>query len=116
MTKLTTRLADATSKGKDTASLQAKMTDAQTQITAAGTAADAAVSLTANLQPDNGDKTLADANKKALQDGRAKIQEALKAVQAARADIKAVIDGIKGFKLDVAATTTAGTSVAPTVR
>jgi hypothetical protein len=27
-----------------------------------------------------------------------------------------VFDGIKGFKLDVAATTTAGTSVAPTVR
>lgn len=104
--KLTTRLADATTKGEDVVALQARVVSAQAQLAAAGVAADAAVSLTAALNPDNGDKTLADANKKALQDGRAKIQEAMKALQAARADIKAVVDGIKALKLEASASTT----------
>lgn len=106
ITKLTARLAEAKTTGKDTAAQDAAIVSAQTQLTAAGVAADAAVALTANLQPDNGDKTVADANKKALQDARAKIQEGLKALDTARKDLRSVVTGIKGFKLNAEATTT----------
>lgn len=109
LAKLSTRLSDAASAGTDVSAEQSLVTSAQGHIADATTAADAAVSLTANLQPDNGDETVAAANKQALKDGRAKIQEALKALQGARTDINALVSGVK--KLNASASTESQTDV-----
>lgn len=109
ITKLAARLTEASTAGSDVSAQQKALADAQTKLTTATAAADAAVALTKDLKPDNGDKTIADANKKALEAGRAKIKEANDALKGARADIKTATDGIK--KLNTRATVNATTSV-----
>lgn len=108
--KLEARIGEATTSGADTTALAATLADAKTQLTSAATAADAAVALTASLAPDNGDKTAMDANKKALQDARAKIQAALKALDTARKDLRDIATGLKGLGLGASATGSASAS------
>lgn len=105
--KLATRLSDAASAGSDVASLQLLQSGIAAKLAVANASADAAVSLTANLQPDNGDKTVMAANEAALKDARAKIQDALKTLQDVRSDVHDIIMGLKGLKLDGQATTSA---------
>lgn len=115
--KLETRISEATTAGKDTASLASLLADAKTQLTAASASADAALSLTTSLTPDNGDKAAMDANKKALQDARAKIQEALKALEKARKDMRDIATGLKGLGLGAAGSATVSTdAAAPTAQ
>ena len=109
ITKLAARLTEASTAGKDVAAQQKALADAQSKLATATAAADAAVALTKDLKPDGGDKTIADANKKALEAGRAKIKEANDALKGARADIKTATDGIK--KINASATVNATTSV-----
>lgn len=109
ITKLAARLTEASTAGSDVSAQQKALADAQTKLTTATAAADAALALTKDLKPDNGDKTIADANKKALEAGRAKIKEANDALKGARADIKTATDGTK--KLNARATVNATTSV-----
>jgi hypothetical protein len=62
--KLDTRIAEAKSAGKDVAALESASADMKTQISEAKANASAAITLTVNLKPDNGDKALMESNKK----------------------------------------------------
>lgn len=104
ITKIGARLTEAATTGADVSVGQGALADAQAKLTAAGIAADAAVALTANLLPDNGDAAAAAANKQALQDGRAKIKEANDTLKDARALMKTAVDNVK--KLNTTASTT----------
>src|SRR3989344_1599867 len=87
--KLQDRITSASATSS--ASATAALSDMNTQTGNAKAAADAAVALVVNLQPDNGDKTVQTANTQALKDARAKIQEAIKAIQAARKDAHTIV-------------------------
>lgn len=104
--KLATRLSDAATAGKDVASLQLVQSGIAGKLADAIASADAAVSLTANLQPDNGDKTVMASNEAALKDARAKIQTALKTLQGVRADLGTIVKGLKALNVSAEASTT----------
>lgn len=106
--KISARLSEAAGTGIDVSASQAALADATTKLADAGTQADAAVSMTASLKPDNGEATVAASNKAALQGARAKLQAAMKDLQAARADLKTAILGVK--KINASASATASTS------
>lgn len=93
--KLETRIADAKTAGKDVAALETALADMKAKIADAKTQADAAVALTANLKPDNGDQAIMDANKKALTDARGKLKAAQESLKTARKDAQTIVKGLK---------------------
>jgi len=95
--KLETRIAAAKTAGKDVVVLEAAFTDFKTQLSEAKANADAAVALTVNLKPDNGDKALMESNKKALSDARAKIRAGQADLKVARKDLEIIIKGLKAL-------------------
>lgn len=99
--KLDTRISEAKSAGKDVSALEAASLDMKTQITEAKANASAAITLSANLKPDNGDKTLMESNKKALMDARAKLKAAHEDLKSARKDAETIVKGLKGFGVKV---------------
>lgn len=92
--KVKTRLDAYT--GANASTLQGLYTDMLAKIASANTSAQAAVTETATLKPDNGDATIAAANKTALDDARAKVKSATTDLKTAVADLHKVILGIKG--------------------
>ncbi len=99
--KLDTRIIEAKTAGKDVTVLEnasiamkAKIADAKVQATAA-------INLTSNLRPDNGDQATVDANKKAMTDARAKIKLATEDLKAARKDAETIVKGLKSFNSSV---------------
>jgi hypothetical protein len=106
--KLGVRITDAQTKGKDVATANTLLADMNVKIADAKVQADAAVSLTATLKPDNGDKTIMDANKKAIKDAQAKLKTAREDLKAARKAAGDIVKALKDMKTDatVAATTT----------
>ena len=92
-TKLQARIDASTSTDKTAfvtaqADMQAKLTDASAQ-------ASAAVTATANLTPDNGDAAVAKANEAALKGARAQIEAATKDLKDARKDVETILKGLK---------------------
>ena len=102
--KLQTRLAASASSGANTSQLMATLKDMSDKLSDAGTQAQAAVSVSATLTPDNGDKTKMAQNTAALKTARADIQAAQKDLVTARQDAQTIITALK--TLDVQATTT----------
>ncbi|MBI2030016.1 hypothetical protein HYT05_00145 [Candidatus Kaiserbacteria bacterium] len=111
--KLDTRIKDAQAKGKDVTAAATLLADMNAKIADAKVQADAAVSLTTSLKPDNGDKAIMDANKKALKDAQAKLKAAREDLKAARKAAGDIVKSLKEMKTDatVAATTTTTTTV-----
>lgn len=107
--KLQSRISDAQASGKDVTSLSASVTDMNAKIADANAQADAAVTLVANLKPDNGDKTTMTANSTALKSARADIASATKDLQAARADSNTIVRGLHsiGASANASASSTA---------
>ncbi len=95
--KLQARLQELQGQGKDVGPLLTALTDMAAKLKDAATQAQAAVSMTATLTPDNGDKTKMDANTSALKAGRSDIQAAQKDLQAARKDVKTILDGMRAL-------------------
>lgn len=95
--KLQTRITTAKDDGHDVAPMETAYADYTAKIKDATVQANAAIDLTANLKPDNGDKTIADANKKALTDARVKIRAGESDLRTARQDALTIIKGLKGF-------------------
>jgi hypothetical protein len=91
--KLEARITASTST--NVTALQAAYTDMQAKVADATTQANAAVSATASLSPDNGDATIAASNTAAVKAARADIQTATADLKAARADISTVLQGLK---------------------
>lgn len=108
--KLSTRITEAQAQGKDVANANASLIAMSTKIADAKTQADAVVSLTATLKPDNGDKTVADANKKALKDAQAKLKAAREDLKAARKAAGDIVKSIKEMKTDASASATTSAS------
>ncbi len=109
--KLQARIDAAKAAGTDTASAETALADMKTQLADAKAQADAAVSETENLQPDNGDATVRASNLAALKDARAKLVTAAKDLAKARHDIAQIYAVVKGSGGSSAeATTTASTT------
>lgn len=104
-TKLQERITAAQAAGTDVAAATAALADFNLKVADAKVQADAAVSLTASLAPDNGDKTVLEANKKALKDARTKLVNGEKDLAAARHDAATIYGVVKG-KGEVKTTTT----------
>jgi hypothetical protein len=94
--KLQERITAAQTAGANVSAATAALVDFNAKIADAKVQADAAVTLTANLTADGGDKTVAAANKKALTDARAKLVVAEKDLAAARHDAATIIGTVKG--------------------
>ncbi|MEK7602031.1 MAG: hypothetical protein AAB472_00900 [Patescibacteria group bacterium] len=96
VTKLEARIAAAQTAGADVIEAQAALTDLKAKIADAKVQADAAVALTVNLQPDNGDATVKASNLAALKDARTKLELAHKDLAAAREDAGKIFGVVKG--------------------
>jgi hypothetical protein len=106
--KLQARIAAAPS-GTDTTQVNAWLSDMNTQIANANTQAQAAVSLVANLQPDQGNATVEASNKTALQNARADIKTALADLKTARSDAGSIVKAIESWKVSATASSTTST-------
>lgn len=114
-TKLQARIAAEQSAGKDVTALTAVLSDLGTKLSDAGTQAQTAVSISASLTPDAGDKTKMAANTNALKTARADIALAQKDLEASAKDIATIIAGLKKLQVMNTATTTAPTTT-PIIR
>lgn len=113
-TKLQARITAAQTAGVDVSAAVTAMADFNAKIADAKTQADAAAAEVANLQVDNGDKTVLAANQAALKDARTKLNAAEKDLAAARHDAATIYGIVKGKggvegQGDVHATTSAET-------
>lgn len=110
--KLQTRITALQSAGKDVTSLNSMISDMTAKITDAGTQASAAVSKTATLVPDQGNKTIADANLAALKIARADIKTGNSDLQTAKKDAENILKGVRKLtpRNGMTATTTASST------
>lgn len=102
-TKLQARIAAAQSAGLDTTALSAALTDMNAKLSDVNSQAQAAVSATVSLAPDNGDKTIMASNAAVFKTARKDLQTAQQNLVAARKDITIIL---KGLKVSTTATTT----------
>lgn len=98
--KLQARISSVQSAGVDTTALSAALADLQTQISNASSQAQAAVSVSAALTLDQGDKTKMAANEAALKQARGNLETAEKALKAARKDVETILKGIRSAKIN----------------
>jgi hypothetical protein len=106
--KIGTRISAAQASGADVSAAIAAHTDFDAKVADASTQAQAAVSETASLQPDNGDATLMASNTATLKDAKSKLDAAQADLKAARADVTTILAAIKGKgEVKATATTTA---------
>lgn len=95
--KLQARIQAASTAGNDTTALTAALTDMSSKLQDAQTQAQAAVTVTESLQPDNGSSTVMASNTATLKQGRTDFQTATSDLQAARKDITTIVAGLKAF-------------------
>jgi hypothetical protein len=106
-TKLKVRIDSATSSGTDASAAEALYTDMQVKIADANAQADAALSIIANLKPDNGDKAKASTNEEALKEARTKIKAGLQAAKDARQIAREIVNALRESRADDAISETA---------
>jgi hypothetical protein len=94
-TKLSARI-DAAASTTDVTALHTALTDMQAKIADAKTQANAAVSETTNLKPDNGDAAVKASNTAALKDARTKLEAARADIKAAYQDAQTIVKGVRG--------------------
>lgn len=93
----------------DMSGLQTKLADFKSRITDADTLADQAISITALLKPDDGDKTTLDANNTALKQARDYLKNAQQDIKDARKDLTDLLKGVKTSNATSAAATSTST-------
>lgn len=99
--KLQTRIAAAKTAGKEVSALETTLADFNAKLTDAKAQADAALSITAALQPDQGEAQF-QANKKALMDARLKLKAGREDLKAARRDAGEIVQSLKSMmKMEV---------------
>ena len=94
--KLEVRINAAAEGGMDVSELTAALQSLSAHIDSANAHAQAAVDGTAHLKPDEGDTTVAEANRAALKTAREELRLAHEDIKADREDIRTIIDGLKG--------------------
>lgn len=105
--KLKTRIDEAASQGKDVTTLNTQLNELAAKITSANTHARAAVEGTAELTPDEGDKTKQEANRAALQKARDELKAGHEDIKAGREIIRKIVSELK----PAAGTTTSAAGV-----
>lgn len=105
---LQTRISGAPA-GTDTTQVNAWLSDMNSKVADANAQAQAAVSLVANLQPDQGNASVAASNKTALQSARNDIKTALADLKAARQDAGSIVKAIESWKTSASASSTVST-------
>ena len=95
-----------TSLGSQGTNFQSSLDDADAKIKDSQVQAANAVSLVANLQPDNGDDNVLQSNITALKSARNDIQTANQELKTAYQDFKTIVQGIKGLKTSSSASPT----------
>ncbi len=104
--KLQTRITETQTAGKDVTTLNTLLTAYNAKIADAKVQAQAAITLTASLTPDNSDEAKFQANKKALTDARAKLRLAEQDLKAARENARKIINELKKLNPNASASTT----------
>ncbi len=107
--KLQVRLQAAQQGGADVTVLVQALTAMGTSLGSAQTHAQAAISGSATLTPDQGDKDKMKANTTALQGAKAEIVAAQKDIVAARKEAETIIKGLRTLKVGASASTTVQT-------
>jgi chromosome segregation ATPase len=111
-TKLNARIQAAATAGANVTALQTALNDLATKISDANTQAQASVTTTASLAPDNGDTTKMASNTAALKQGRANLTTVAADLKAARADVATITKGLKAIgPINAGATASSTTSV-----
>lgn len=106
-TKLQTRISAAQSSGANVSSAVSALADMNAKTSDASVKAQAAVSETSGLQPDNGVSTVMASNTAALKDARSKLQAAQQDLVAARKDAGSIIKTLEDLKVSASSTTSA---------
>jgi len=109
-TKLSARISAAESAGKDVTSIKTTLNDMNAKITDANTQSSAAVGLIGNLTPDNGDQTKAAANNAALKSAHADIKTSVQDLVTAKQDAHTIVKALVALKIDVQASASASTT------
>lgn len=112
--KLQARITAAAAAGMNVSAAQTAYADMTAKVADAKVQAQAATSLTANLKPDNGDKTLFASNAQALKDARAKLKLAEADLRTARKDVNTILKAVKGMRAEGHAEGTATTTASTT--
>jgi len=110
-TKIEGRIAEAKTAGKDVAALEKNLTDFRAKITDENAEAQKALNLITPLAPDNGDKTVMTANKKALTDARAAIKKAHQDIMDARKIAGTMVKALGDNSLKASVNGSASTTV-----
>jgi hypothetical protein len=104
--QLQTRITAAQSAGNDMNASVSALADMNAKIADANTQANAATTEIANLQPDNGDATIAASNTATLKDARSKVQAGQQDLVAARKDAGAIVKALLALKVSGSASST----------
>jgi len=107
--KLQARVQAAGQAGNDVTTVNALLIDMSAKLTDAQTKAQAAITVSATLQPDGGDKTKMDANNAALKEARADLVAAQKDLADARKDAGQIVAGLAKFNVNANASSTTQT-------
>ena len=97
--KLQANVSTALAGGHDITAVNASLADMNAKVTDANAKANAAINLTANLQPDNGNATIAAANKTAIESARADIKTANEDLKTAYADAKSIVKALHDWNI-----------------
>ena len=108
--QLQTRITAAQSAGVDMTTSVSALADMNAKVADANAQAQAAVSETASLQPDNGVQSVMASNTAALKDAHTKIQAAQQDLVTARADAGAIVKALLAVKVAVSASSTTAAS------
>jgi len=99
-------LTSLSAKGIDTSTMETTLANENAKVTDANTQAQAAITRTSGLIPDNGDTTVAASNKSALQQSRADIRVGVLDLHTAKTDLDALIKQIRQMEPKTTATST----------
>jgi hypothetical protein len=105
-TKLQARLQTAQQSGADVTELVKSLTAMGTTLGTAQTHAEAAITASGPLTPDQGDKTKMASNEAALKQAKLEIVAAQKDIAEARKQAEVIIKGLKKLKVGATASTT----------
>lgn len=103
--KLQTRVQAAGQAGADITALNTSLTEMSSNLNTAQTQAQAAITLSATLQPDGGDKAKMAANNEALKKARTALNDAHKATVAARKNAADIVAGLAKVNANATSTT-----------
>src|SRR5258708_3801162 len=109
--QLQTKISAAQTAGKDMSAAVSALAGMNAKVADASVQAQAAVTETSGLKPDNGDKTIEASNKAALKDARAKTKVAEQDLVTARVDAGKIVKALVAADVKIRASSTVSSTV-----